>query len=810
MTTTPRLFLITALILLHSSGCASPPSEDPSQPVFRLTQPRLLGASGTLTNAWADFDSDGDPDLFVGFNGEPNRLYRNDDGVLVDVSEEAGVADARPTRTSAWGDYDADGDPDLFLGFAGGEAPVTRLYRNDEGRFVDVTEETGSGVPSGATRQGSWVDYDADGDLDLFLALRDRANMLLENHEGAFRDVAENVGVADPRRTVGALWFDFQEDGDLDLLVANMDGDANGLFRNDGGTFIDVASEAGLDDGGRGLGAEDQGSVRPCVVDYDNDGEFEIFFANYGPNGLFDEGMDGRWRNVAPELGLAVDARYDACSFGDFDLDGRVDLFVNGTVTGGTQYGDHLYRNAPDGFVEVTPNGISALDADHGAQWVDFDGDGDLDLSLAGVTAEGMHHVLRNETPVSPRTRSLLIRVRNRAGSETLAGAEVRVYDSATGTLLGTRLMDTGSGYNTQSSLPVHFGLPSGGPVDVEVTFPGRGSRRVTTEATIDPTGREPGRPVLIFFPDGKRDPSGREDYRRGSRRETGGGHSRMEAGTLPNARGRSAPSASPDEDGSRSGGDPVSIRRRPLQHFDASDILGGDALENLEDVPGSRLPGGSRGVHAHPVHVDDRLRREGQALDAPDHDARAATHLARGSLDGHAGEILGQEVHRRTPSGQNGGVHFGVGPYGHVRARRLGRRPDGQLLQEDRYGGHLQGQARGLSGTHGHGLDGGHVTPQLQGETGLARRDLREHETALAVRASPDSALLELDLHALEGLPGDGRLYLAANGARGLGRGGGVGERPEEMGHQEKQDDTTERGIHGSGAWWSGVRSFM
>ena len=86
-------------------------------PVFEPIQPELLGAGSTFTNAFADFDGDGDPDMFVGFDGKPNRLYRNDKGTFADVAAEAGVVDSRPTRAAAWGDFDGDGDPDLLLGF---------------------------------------------------------------------------------------------------------------------------------------------------------------------------------------------------------------------------------------------------------------------------------------------------------------------------------------------------------------------------------------------------------------------------------------------------------------------------------------------------------------------------------------------------------------------------------------------------------------------------------------------------------------------------------------------------------------------
>src|SRR5262245_39879358 len=114
-----------------------------AMPQFEPIQPDVLGAGANLTNAFADFDNDGDPDMFVGFDGKPNRLYRNDKGVFTDVAAAAGVADARPTRAAAWGDFDSDGDPDLLLGFTPlRDASVLKLYRNEAGKFVDATSST--------------------------------------------------------------------------------------------------------------------------------------------------------------------------------------------------------------------------------------------------------------------------------------------------------------------------------------------------------------------------------------------------------------------------------------------------------------------------------------------------------------------------------------------------------------------------------------------------------------------------------------------------------------------------------------------
>jgi hypothetical protein len=125
---------------------------------FEHVQREMFSAGGAFVNAWADVDSDGDLDQFVGFDGTPNRLYRNTGGRFVDIAAGVGVADARPTRAAAWGDADADGDPDLLVGFApvtaaaagAGVKPaaspadsVLKFYRNTKGGFRDETAAVG-------------------------------------------------------------------------------------------------------------------------------------------------------------------------------------------------------------------------------------------------------------------------------------------------------------------------------------------------------------------------------------------------------------------------------------------------------------------------------------------------------------------------------------------------------------------------------------------------------------------------------------------------------------------------------------------
>jgi hypothetical protein len=457
-------------------------------PVFEPVQPDVLGAGSNFTNAFADYDNDGDLDMFVGFDGKPNRLYRNDKGVFTDVASAAGVADARPTRAVAWSDFDSDGDADLLLGFtpsppspeasARQAASVLKLYRNSNGSFVDVTAESGLMVATGAVRQPAWIDVDADGDLDLFIAFRDRGNALYRNDAGKFADSASSIGLADTRRTVGAVWFDYDEDGDLDVAVANMDGDANGLFRNDGGKFTDAAMAAGVAWGGRAPKSPANGSVRVCAADVDSDGRIDLFAANYGPLGFFSNRGKGAFEDRSSAWEIAIDSRYDACAFADFDHDGLLDLYVNGTVTGGASWQDSLFRNTGSAFADVTPPSIRKLQADHGVTWADVDGDGDLDLALTGSRTDGNHLVMRNMLPAADAARGLHVRVVDAKGNATRAGAEVRVFAAGGTRLIGSRLVDSGSGYDAQNDMPVHVGIPPGVTrVDVQVIMPAGGKR---------------------------------------------------------------------------------------------------------------------------------------------------------------------------------------------------------------------------------------------------------------------------------------------------------------------------------------------
>lgn len=460
--------------------------EGPLPPSFVALQPDLFSASGAQTNAWADYDGDGDLDVFVGFRGRPDRLYRNDRGTFVDVAAEVGVDATEETRAAAWGDYDLDGDPDLYVGFASADVP-NRLYRNDGAeRFVDVAARVGVDR-GGVTRQPSFVDVDGDGRLDLFVAFRDGPNALFRNEGDSFTDVTAEAGMGDRRRTVGAVWLDVDGDADLDLLVANQEGDEDGLYRNLGdGTFLDIAAEAGVSRPGR---TEEEGSVGVAVSDYDNDGDLDIFVASYGPDVLWQNQGDGTFVDVAAGTPLAEDRHSVAAAWGDFDNDGRVDLYVNSFVAGEPEARDHLFRNTEEGFEDVTPPVMIEHGSSHGVAWADYDNDGDLDLALANNDPTGRHPVYVNTMDPARSAHSLNVGVVDGEGRWNRAGATVTLRTESGG-YVSARLVDTGGGYASQSVRPVHFGLPPGATeVSLTIEWFEAGQARSTTVSGIDPVG---------------------------------------------------------------------------------------------------------------------------------------------------------------------------------------------------------------------------------------------------------------------------------------------------------------------------------
>lgn len=484
---------LAGVLVLHSqtgviAQAQSATPAAPSEPRFEAVQPDLVGVSGGQPTCWADFNNDGNLDLFVGTNGKtPNKLYLNNGGgTFNEVAKEAGVADTIDTRGGACGDFDGDGNIDIYVGFTKRSGAAGKLYRNEGNgkHFTDVAKQWGVDLSGMESRQIAFVDYDNDGRVDLFVAERDAPNNLFHNEGDHYKNVAKEMGVDDPRKTVGALWFDYNQDGRLDLFCANQDGDKNGLWRNDGTTFTDVAGELGMD----GIAEGRLGNNGPSVIDFDNNGFFDLFVAGYGRNFLYKNDGKGRFADVAEQMGVKGGGRATPSAWADYDNDGRPDLYISSYIDKPLNEKDYLFHNEGTKFVDVTSELFRKHGATHGVEFADFNKDGAIDLAICNNNPEGKNGVYRNLLPAPQARTSLQVIVLDSRGHYTRAGSEVRLYAAGTRKVVGGRIVDSGSGYTSQSQAPVHFGLGDVKTVDVEVTYFTPQGRKTLVQKNVDPT----------------------------------------------------------------------------------------------------------------------------------------------------------------------------------------------------------------------------------------------------------------------------------------------------------------------------------
>ncbi|MEE2908231.1 MAG: CRTAC1 family protein [Planctomycetota bacterium] len=482
--------------------------------------------------AFFDFDGDEDQDLLLvnaarwdhsSLAGEPSppALYRNDGtGSFEDVSADSGFVDTFYGTGVAVGDIDGDGRRDVFIAAVG----PNRLYRNTLDGFVDITDS--AGVAGAAGEWGSspaMLDYDRDGDLDLFvpnyvswsrdkdLALNftlngtDRAygppkqyegsqpRLYRNRGDGTFEDVSEasgmhvvNLATGVPvGKSLAVVPIDLDEDGWMDLVVAN-DTTQNFLYRNRGdGTFEEIGTLVGVayDDRGQATGA-----MGIDAAYYRNDDSIGIGIGNFanemtsfyvGEGDLFsDEAiLEGIGSPTRPLLSFGL-------FFFDYDLDGRLDLFqTNGhleeeinEIQSSQQYRQpaQLFWNAgPDqpACFEIVPSetagDLVVPIVGRGAAYADIDADGDLDVLVTQAGDRPL--LLRNEQTLGHHW--LRIRLDDPTSiNRDAIGAWIDL--SAGGIIQRRQVMPTRS-YLSQVELPVTFGLGELKAVDsLSVTWP--------------------------------------------------------------------------------------------------------------------------------------------------------------------------------------------------------------------------------------------------------------------------------------------------------------------------------------------------
>jgi len=496
-----------------------------------LDRKRFIIETNGAGAAFLDYDNDGRLDALVlsgtrleegtrrdaswpAGKAPTNRLYRNrGEGRFTDATDAAGLRRTGWASSVCAGDYDNDGWTDLFVTYYGRNV----LFHNERGRFVDVTER--AGLAARATRWGSgctFLDYDRDGRLDLFVAnylvldletaaepgqganclwkgipvncgpkgLVTDVNLLFHNEgAGVFRDVSEPSGVSKVtgRYSMTAAAADLDADGWTDIYVA-CDSTAAILYRNNrDGTFTDVAlasgaavSELGNEQAGMGLG----------VGDFDLDGVLDLFKTHFADDipALYRGSSGGRFEDVATAAGLGVQNRYVEWGAGtpDLDNDGWPDLFyatgnvypeIEARLPGYPHRGPKVvFRNRGGArFEDVSARsgqGATATHSSRGVAFGDYDEDGDVDALVMNMNEPPS--LLRNEY----RGGHGWLGVRLTGARSNRSGIGATVVVEAGGRRQARAVLSQSS-YYSHDDLRLHFGLGAAKKADsVEVRWP--------------------------------------------------------------------------------------------------------------------------------------------------------------------------------------------------------------------------------------------------------------------------------------------------------------------------------------------------
>jgi len=479
--------------------------------------PETIGAGG----AFLDYDNDGWQDILLVNSMDwpenkkrksfPALYHNNKDGTFTDVTHQAGLGVEMYGIGVAVADYDNDGNVDIYITCVG----PNRLFRNlGGGKFADVSARAGVGDP-GFSTSAAWFDYDNDGKLDLFVGnyvdwsvqtdqyctldnknksyctpqtYKGQSASLFHNRgNGTFENVTAKAGVNDPAgKTLGVALLDYDDDGFMDLFVAN-DTEPNKLYRNNhNGTFTDNAvlagvafSEAGTARAGMGVDA----------ADYDGSGKQSLVIGNFTNESiaLYHNDGSGLFTDEAAASGIgkmSAQSLTFACFFFDYDLDGLLDIFAaNGHVSDDisvvqptVKYAQppHLFRNrGKKKFEEVTAKLGRAMNraiVGRGAAYGDFDNDGDLDLLV--TTNNGPARLLRNDN--ANQNDLLRVRIVGARANRDGIGAQIVLKTSKGNRVFG--MVRTGSSYCSQSELPLTFGLgkpEDGTTLTLDITWPG-------------------------------------------------------------------------------------------------------------------------------------------------------------------------------------------------------------------------------------------------------------------------------------------------------------------------------------------------
>jgi hypothetical protein len=418
------------------------------------------------TDSWTcsciDVNNDGYDDVFFTEKDKTktNLLYLNNKngGFAKQVSGSL-LADKSTSVSNTWGDIDNDGDLDLLT--------VNDTYKPNRLHMNNGTGSFTSAANIPFTKEvsyyhgASWVDYDRDGFLDVFISnyMPTRFNELYHNDQhGNFTKVDDGVLSVSSSDAVGSTWADYDNDGNMDLFIPNNRNGKNQLFHNDGaGKFTEVKNMVIVTDGGYSVGS--------CWGDIDNDGDLDLFVANASNqnNYLYINTGNGTFSKNTISVVTNDKGHSHGCSFVDIDNDADLDLYV--TNDQGFKF---LYLN--DGTGNFTKKSNELVTADYGKSfgqsWCDMDHDGDLDLVVA------THSKQLNKVFTNNCTGKNWIEIKLVGTQSNKSAVGARVYVK-TGSVWQMHEVNSQSGFGGQSSYRQHFGLGTATSIDsVKIVWP--------------------------------------------------------------------------------------------------------------------------------------------------------------------------------------------------------------------------------------------------------------------------------------------------------------------------------------------------